>query len=232
MPDGLDDVASTSDGQPAVRRHHRQTQGTFFMQVVGQATFTAAADATAQIGRPAGTSWRRSSSAATAPGHSPPVLLPDAHALTGFKVNDLAKGVKYDIFGNDIKDQGRDCGNPSSSFRGLVNTVGTYPLPGDWDTDTGNTNGPTVRLVNSGNACSTTGDPDDLTVGCMLVIPLCPRSNGQRWHQLPHLLRRPRALRGLSVANHDIDAIFRGRPRSTTGASWVPLTPTARGSSR
>ena len=80
---------------------------------------------------------------ATAPGHCPPPLIPDATTSTGFKVNALAIGHEYDIYGDDIKNNGKDCGNPSNSFRGLVNTGRTYPLPGEWDTDPGNTNGPT-----------------------------------------------------------------------------------------
>ena len=125
-----------------VRVATEQTQGTFLMRAVGRGSFTAAADATAQIGRPGGHLVAPFVFCATAPGHSPPPLIPDATSSTGFKVNVFAIGFEYDIYGNDIKDNGKDCGNPSSTFRGLVNTGRTYPLPGGWDTVPGDTTGP------------------------------------------------------------------------------------------
>ncbi len=152
------------------------TRDTFLMQAWGAETFTAVANATAQIGRPGGSYVAPFLVCATAPGHFPPLLIPDPTSTTGFAVNPLAiePENEYIIYGNAIKLEGRDCGNPSGSFRGNVNTSSNNQLPGDWDTDTGNANGPTVRLVNSGEACS-----EDWVSGCMVVLPLCPSGNGQ-----------------------------------------------------
>jgi Flp pilus assembly protein TadG len=195
----------TKSSAAGVRVTTQQTQDTFFMKVVGTDDFTANADATAQIGRPGGSFVAPFVVCGTAPGHIPQLLLPDATSSTGFMVNAAAIGVEYSIYGNDIKNNGRDCGNPSSSFRGNVNTGGTYPLPGEWDTDTGNKNGPTLRLINSGNACA-----PDFTDGCMVVLPLCPRGNGQGGTGFRIYCTDLGLFEISYVANHDIDAIFRG----------------------
>ena len=182
-----------------------QTKATIFMKVVGTQNFTANADATAQIGRPGGSYVAPFLVCATAPGHVPPQLIPDATSSTGFKINTAAIGVEYSIYGNDIKTGGRDCGNPSSSFRGNVNTGSDYPMPGEWDTTTGNKNGPTLRLVNSGAVCDA-----DFTDGCLMVVPLCPRSNGQGGTNFRAYCTDFGLFEVSYVANHDIDAIFRG----------------------
>jgi hypothetical protein len=163
------------------------TQPTFFMAVVGNKSFTANAAATAQIGRPGGSFIAPFLVCATAPGHVPPILVPKAGSPGEYVINDGTKGygataigATYDIYGNQIKDNGKDCGNDSSSFRGNVCADKTkcdspsYQIPGPWDADTGNQNGPTIRLVNSGKVCS-----DAYSVGCVLVLPLCPYGNGQ-----------------------------------------------------
>ena len=154
-PTGPTMPQATKDEAAGVVVTTTQTQGTYFIRVVGNTTFTAGASATAQIGRAGGTYIAPFLVCGTAPGHVPQILLPDATSPTGFVVNAFAIGTEYSIYGNDIKSGGRDCGNPSSSFRGNVNTGSSYPIPGEWDTDTGNRNGPTLRLVNSGNVCNT-----------------------------------------------------------------------------
>ena len=178
---------ATKDAAAGVVVTTTQTQDTFFMRVVGNTTFTAGASATAQIGRAGGTYVAPFLVCGTAPGHVPPLLLPDATSATGFVVNELAIGTEYSIYGNDIKDDGRDCGNPSQSFRGNVNTGSSYPIPGEWDTDTGNRNGPTLaprqlrqRLQHRlrRRLC-----------GGAAAVPAQQRAAGQ---QLPRLLRRPR----------------------------------------
>jgi hypothetical protein len=206
-----------------------QTQDTIFLKLVGTSTFTANADATAQVGRPGGSYVAPFLVCGTAPGHVPPMLVPDGASATGFSVNPAAIGVEYSIYGNDIKADGRDCGNPSSSFRGNVNTAGSYALPGDWDTDTGNRNGPTLRLVNSGSVCE-----PDWTTGCLVVLPLCPRSNGQGGTNYRAYCVDLGLFEISHVSNHDIDAIFRGRanvnrggiagPADANGARIVALT--------
>lgn len=227
--------AATKNVAAGVRVTTEQTQDTFFMQVVGTSTFTANAEATAQIGRPGGNYIAPFLVCGTAPGHVPQILLPDATTSSGFAVSELAIGAEYSIYGNDIKDDGRDCGNPSSSFRGNVCadknkcSAPSYSIPGEWDADTGNANGPTLRLVNSGNVCS-----PDFTAGCVLVLPLCPRGNGQGGAGFRMYCTDLGLFEVSQVSNHDIDAIFRGRatinrggiegPADIDGARIVALT--------
>jgi hypothetical protein len=210
-----------------VRVTTANTEDTFFMKAVGTKSFTANADATAQIGRPGGSYVAPFLVCATAPGHVPPILVPDATSPTGFVVNDGTKGygptaigAEYSIYGNDIKDGGRDCGNPSQSFRGNVNTSGQYSIPGEWDTDTGNRNGPTLRLVNSGNVCSA-----DFVDGCVVVLPLCPRSNGRGGTNYRAYCVDLGLFEISHVSNHDINAIFRGGATLNTGGIAGPADP-------
>lgn len=214
------------------------TKDTFFMRVLGSETFTARGDATAQIGRPGGTYIAPFLVCATAPGHVPPLLVPDPAGPEGFSVNPAAIGQVYDVYGNEIKDDGKDCGNDSSSFRGNVCIdknkcdLPAYSIPGDWDADTGNANGPTTRLVNSGNVCS-----PDFTAGCVVVLPLCPRGNGQTGAGFAMFCSDLGLFEITSVdvnPNAGIDAKFLGRatinqggivgPADLNGARIVALT--------
>jgi Flp pilus assembly protein TadG len=204
------------------------TEDTFFMKVVGSSTFTAAADATAQIGQPGGSFAAPFLVCATAPGHIPQILVPDATTTSGFKVNNAAIGATYDIFGNDIKNDGKDCGNPSASFRGNACIEGqgkpcdaaSYSIPGPWDADTGNENGPTVRLVNGGTACAT-----DYTVGCVLVLPLCKGGNGVPGNGYRMICIDMGLFQVTKVENHDIDAKFLGAAPLNQGGITGPADP-------
>jgi hypothetical protein len=199
-----------------------QTQDTFFMKAVGHSSFTAAADATAQVGQVGGSFVAPFVFCGTAPGHSPQVLVVDSdpESETGFKVNDLAVGSVYSVYGNDIKNNGRDCGNPSSSFRGNADTSQEYQIPGEWDTTTGNKNGPTLRLVNSGNACS-----PDFTNSCVFVMPLCPFGNGQGGNNFRIYCTHLGLFEVTHVANHDIDARFLGGTTLNQGGIIGPADP-------
>ncbi len=199
------------------------TKATFFMKAVGNSSFTATANAIAQIGRPGGKYVAPFLVCATAPGNVPQILVPDANGPEGFSVNAAAIGSTYVIYGNEIKTGGRDCGNPSSSFRGNVCadkskcTLSSYSIPGDWDADTGNENGPTLRLVNSGSACDPT-----FTVGCVVVLPLCPRGNGASGSGFETFCSDLGLFEISLVQNHHIEAIFRGRATINTGGIIGP----------
>lgn len=202
------------------------TKETFFMKAVGNSSFTATANATAQIGRPGGKYIAPFLVCATAPGHVPPILVPDVNGPEGFSVNPAAIGHTYDLYGNEIKDNGKDCGNDSASFRGNVCAdknkcdAPSYSIPGDWDADTGNANGPTIRLINSGNVCST-----DYTVGCVLVLPLCPRGNGQTGSNFAMFCSDLGLFEVTSVDNNPnsgIDGKFLGRTVINTGGIVGP----------
>lgn len=232
-------VASMSAGTKAVAAGvlvtTQSTQETFFMKAVGNASFTARGDATAQIGRPGGKYIAPFLVCATAPGHNPPILVPDAAGPEGFSVNPAAIGSTYDLYGNEIKEGGKDCGNDSASFRGNVCAdknkcdAPSYSIPGEWDADTGNENGPTLRLVNSGSPCDPT-----YTVGCVLVLPLCPRGNGQTGAGFAMFCSDLGLFQVTKVENHDIDGQFLGRatinyggiigPADLNGARIVALT--------
>lgn len=124
--------------------------------------------------------------APTAVGHPAQALVPDASDSTGYSVNPAALGLSYVIWGNEMKNDGRDCGNGSSSWRGLTEFGGSYPMPspaGDesqwWRIKTGNSGGHIPRLLAGENACDLVDDViDDLVVGCRIALPLCPASNG------------------------------------------------------
>lgn len=127
--------------------------------------------------------------AATATGHPAQALIPDPSDATGYSINTDAIGKEYVLHGNQIKEtgKGRDCGNPSSDWRGLVGFGTTFPVPSAspdndldwWTVETGNTTGNLPRSL-TGSAGCRLGDQsvDSLAVGCMIAAPLCPKGNG------------------------------------------------------
>jgi hypothetical protein len=194
-----------------VRTEVHQTYDTVFMQVVGTDDFSAAARAAAAVQRV---------TRGTAPfmvcglGQAPnPDLLDNSNPaipVNDWPVNLAAVGFTYDVWGNDIK--AHDCGNPSSSFRGLVDTdLGPFDIPGSWEASQGNHAGPTRALVLSGDACD--GDEDDLTVGCLMVLPICPTGNNRGGTNFDMHCTRFGVFEVTSIdtsGQPDMDAIFRG----------------------
>lgn len=124
-------------------------------------------------------------------GHPAPALIPDATAPHGYAVNSAAVGKLYVLWGNQMKNLGRDCGNPDSAWRGLVELPADgYPLPSTeattgrpdanwWAGDEGNKVGLLTNGVAGANACTfaANSDPDDIELGCFIAVPLCPRGN-------------------------------------------------------
>jgi hypothetical protein len=128
----------------------------------------------------------------TAVGHPAQAMLQDEDAPNGFSINSAAIGKHYVLWGNQIKNLGRDCGNGSSSWRGLVRLPADgYALPsseatpGDdedwWQVDTGNKTGQLSQRMAGGNACTFDAgdDVDDIELGCEIALPLCARGNGE-----------------------------------------------------
>lgn len=122
-----------------------------------------------------------------ADGHPAPALLPDEDDPTGFSVNEAAVGKYFVLWGNQIKYGGRDCGNPASDWRGLVEFEATFDLPSPspvddtdwWQTESGNKNGNLPRTMAGSKACKLDGEKiDQLEIGCRIAIPLCPAGNG------------------------------------------------------
>jgi hypothetical protein len=127
-----------------------------------------------------------------ATGHPAQAMLEDASAPNGYSINSAAIGKTYVLWGNQIKNLNRDCGNGSSSWRGLVKLPADgYALPsseaapGDdddwWEADTGNKTGQLSQRMAGGNACTfDAGDNvDDIELGCEIAVPLCPKGNGE-----------------------------------------------------
>jgi hypothetical protein len=127
-------------------------------------------------------------------GHPAQAMLPDETAPNGYRINSAAIGKTFVLWGNQIKYLGRDCGNGSSSWRGLVKLpIAGYALPsseatpGDdsdwWEADTGNKTGQLSQRMAGGNGCvlNSGDDPEDLKdqLGCEIAIPLCPKGNGE-----------------------------------------------------
>lgn len=109
---------------------------------------------------------------APAGGHPEPIL--DASD----QINPDAIGEHFVLQGNPIKDDGRDCGHPASSFRGWVQFESTFPIPGDWAMESGNKNGHIDRQLIAVDACGGDGvDVNDFT-GCIIAVPLCTSGSG------------------------------------------------------
>jgi hypothetical protein len=102
------------------------------------------------------------------------LLVRNAGGPETWPLNEAAIGTDFVIWGNDVR--ATDCGNPSSSFRGLVNAdEPPYGIPGWWDSDTGNHAGPVEAMVLGNSACSGSLP----SVGCELVLPICTAGNDQ-----------------------------------------------------
>lgn len=123
----------------------------------------------------------------TATGHPTLPLVSDFTVDPPYVFNESAIGASYVVQGNEMKNDGRDCGNSSSSWRGLVRTEVTYAMPntdptndaGWWQIETGNKNGQLPNLLAGAGSCAMpNGEVADLQVGCRILLPLCPKGNG------------------------------------------------------
>jgi Flp pilus assembly protein TadG len=164
------------------------TRGVPFGAFVSQDTITGAADAAATA-QPL-TAARAPVMICASPdavGHPAPAVVPDAEDPTGYRVNAAAIGKHYVLWGNQIKNLGRDCGNPASDWRGLVKFDQTFAVPspdpvndtGWWQTESGNKDGQLPEGLAGDTSCTLNGEGvDDLDKDCLLAVPLCPKGNG------------------------------------------------------
>ncbi len=176
-----------------VRVRVSETRDVAFSAFVDQDEITSTATAAATV-QPVSRGWApfMVCTSPTASGHPAQAMLPDGTDPTGYRINSAAIGKTYVLWGNQMKNQGRDCGNPSSSWRGLVQLPAdgyalpsTEATPGDdsnwWQADTGNKTGQLSQRMAGGSGCKlANGDsPEDLMdqIGCEIAIPLCPRGN-------------------------------------------------------
>ncbi len=175
-----------------IRVEVTDTRGVAFSAFVDQDEITSRAVAAATV-QPVSRGWApfMVCTSPTAVGHPAQAMLEDDDAPNGFSINSAAIGKHYVLWGNQIKNLGRDCGNGSSSWRGLVQLPADgYALPsseatpGDdtdwWQVDTGNKTGQLSQRMAGGNACTfESGDSvDDIELGCEIAVPLCARGNG------------------------------------------------------
>lgn len=176
-----------------VRVSVTDTRDVAFAAFVEQDEITSSATAAATI-QPVSRGWApfMVCTSPTAVGHPAQAMLEDDDAPNGYSINSAAIGKHYVLWGNQMKNLGRDCGNGSSSWRGLVQLPADgYALPsseatpGDdsdwWEADTGNKTGQLSQRMAGGNACSFEAgdDVDDIELGCEIAVPLCPRGNGE-----------------------------------------------------
>lgn len=124
-------------------------------------------------------------------GHPAQVLREDPDHRTGYSVRDSARGKVYVLWGNEIKThgQGRDCGNNSSDWRGLIQWYANFAVPSPsttsdaewWRVEEGNNVGRDIDMaanVLEEDACELSNEGvEDLELGCRLAVPLCPFSN-------------------------------------------------------
>ena len=81
---------------------------------------------------------------------------------------------------------------------------------------------PTLRLVNSGNVCST-----DFVDGCVVVLPLCPRSNGRGGTNYRATASTWVSSRSPTWRTTTSTRSSGAAPPSTRAGSWDPPIPTA-----
>jgi Flp pilus assembly protein TadG len=159
------------------------TQKSDFIQVLGISTFTAAGTAQAQVQalaagrspimlcavdssdpRSTGDGVDTNENDQLNPGGTPPIFLAGTDNINPAAIfSEATQSPRYWLKGVEVK---KTCGT-SANFKGRVVGDGdnTYPIPGAWPGDNGNSSGPfRTKLA---NFC--TGE----TVGCRVLIPLC-----------------------------------------------------------
>ncbi|MDZ7676001.1 MAG: hypothetical protein U5K30_13145 [Acidimicrobiales bacterium] len=182
--DGTNETHAEAAG---VRVSLEETRSVPFGGVVGEEQITADAVAAATM-QPIREGAAPFMVCANATGHPVPLL----HSLDSpWAINEAAVGTSVVVWGNAMKNDGRDCGNPSASWRGLVAFEGSWQVPPAhssasqdddwWQVKTGNSSGHLPRLLAGANACGGGGAPQDALdlIDCELILPLCTHGNGQ-----------------------------------------------------
>lgn len=145
-----------------------------FGEVAGNTTITGSTGATATA-QPVAAGRSPFMMCSNAPGHGPiKVLLNDDG-----DINLAARGQEYMLQGTEMKNEGRDCGNPASNWRGWVDFDNTFDLPGEWAIENGNKNGHIPRQLAGDDACGGDGVDVNDFVGCTIAVPLCISGNGK-----------------------------------------------------
>lgn len=98
-----------------------------------------------------------------------------------YTVNRDAIGEEYVLWGNPVKDDGRDCGMGASSWRGLADTAFAGTLGGWWETLTGNKTGQISARTNGVGDCDLSSNNLNSApelIGCSIPVPLCVEGRG------------------------------------------------------
>jgi hypothetical protein len=161
-----------------VRVRTGSTRDTYFIRSSGSAKFTAAAVATAQVQR-----LLRFTQ------DIPFLICSQYEQVDGLEdeaadlLDQDAAGVwsiKPEAFGKTIKIHGpkqNDCGLQGSNFKGVADTTGVNEgasIPGWWAPDPGVRAGQVRQDLGGMGGCDADGNLD----GCVLLLPICPNSNG------------------------------------------------------
>lgn len=110
-----------------------------------------------------------------------PLIYDETVTPKKYELDPEALGLEFVLWGNPVRDDGRDCGMGASSWRGLADTTFTGSVGGWWRTDTGNTTGQLAARTNGVGTCDLTGNnlnnaPELL--GCKVPVPLCLQGRG------------------------------------------------------
>lgn len=207
-------VSATSDHQ------------TSFIRVVGAESFSAKAKAAAMI-RKASPTAAPFMVCANAAGHPVPLLLiTDPLHPESATINPAAVGKVFTIYGNDVRKDGRDCGNPSSQFRGLVDLdLAPFEVPGWWEADNGNKGGHYLPNIAGGCGIESETKIKDTPVGCEFALPLCVKGNGSTSDFEMYCVTTGRFRITANDAPKAIDAVFLGGGVSTGGGGGGVPTP-------
>lgn len=225
------DNEAVPPGSFKVRVRVDSDHNTQFMSVVGIDTFNASGNAAAslQAATIAYGPFMVCGTAVTASGEAIPLLVPDVDDPTGWAWNPEAINEIYDIWGNDIKQSGRDCGDAErrgqDSFRGLVDMSEAHQVPGWWPADTGNQAGTEVPLPLIGG-CTIDDVNNKLHGGspgedCELALAVCAVSNGEAGTNVElYCVKVGRFLitTNVSTGQPGIEGVFLGGGVANSGA--------------
>lgn len=160
-----------------VRVRTTATRETYFIRNQGSANFTASAQATAQVQRlirfGQGVPFLICSQYDAIPGEEQAAAdLLDQDAAGVWSIKPEAFGQTINLHGPQMN----DCGLQGNNFKGVADEDGNggASIPGNWVPDPGTQAGPTRQNLGSLGGCNAEGNLD----GCVLLLPICPSSNG------------------------------------------------------
>lgn len=115
-------------------------------------------------------------------GEPPIEAVPDT-SPTEYRVNRAAINTHYVLWGNAVKEHGRDCRGDvgPAKWRGLGNTSFVGNIGGWWRTANGNKTGQLESRTNGVGTCNfneaNLQNDASALVGCTVPVPICPESN-------------------------------------------------------